>query len=171
MWRFEARCHVITVFALAASIGVVAMPLPARADGLIGNRFLPSSLAVDDPFVADELSFTLLHFKTPTTPLSASTVMTSMTTAYAKRVTENLGLTLEWDVIHLAPDGETGKTGISNLNVELKYEIFESAEHEALLSSAVGVADRRDGQRLSRGPFVPYGSTGHVLRQGSRGSS
>src|SRR5262249_17828883 len=124
--------------ALAGLIGVVAMPLLARADGLIGNRFLPSSLAVDDPFVADELGFTLLHFKTPTTPLSASTVITSMTTAYAKRVTQNLGLMLEWDVIHLAPDGETGKTGISNLDVELKYEIFESAEHEALLSTAVG---------------------------------
>ena len=128
----------MTVFLLAPWIGVVAMPLVARADGVIGNRFLPSSLAVDDPFVADELSFTLLHFKTPTTPLSASTVMTSMTTAYAKRVTENLGLTVEWDVIRLAPDGETGKTGISNVGVEVKYEIFERAEHEALLSTAVG---------------------------------
>jgi hypothetical protein len=137
MWRFVAWCRfMLTTLALAASMSM--MPSVAQADGQLGPRFLPASLAVDDPFVADELSFAFLHFKAPATSLTPTTVTSSLATAYAKRVTEKLGLTLKWDLVHLEPEEDTDKTGIGGLTVELKYEIFESAEHEALLSTAVG---------------------------------
>jgi CubicO group peptidase (beta-lactamase class C family) len=37
-----------------ALVALFAGPLPARAGGQIGKRFFPSTLAVDDPFAADE---------------------------------------------------------------------------------------------------------------------
>src|SRR5437667_11708265 len=39
----------------------VAVP-PAGAHGLIGQRFFPATLAIDDPFVADELSLPTVSF-------------------------------------------------------------------------------------------------------------
>ena len=39
----------------------VAVP-PAGAHGIIGQRFFPATLAIDDPFVADELSLPTVSF-------------------------------------------------------------------------------------------------------------
>ena len=52
------------------SVGTVALVLTAAASahahGLAGKRFFPSTLTIDDPFVADELSLpTVFHIKEP----------------------------------------------------------------------------------------------------------
>lgn len=46
---------------------IVALPAgPAFAHGLVGKRFLPSTLAIEDPTVSDELSLpSVLHIKRP----------------------------------------------------------------------------------------------------------
>ena len=52
--------------ALTASLALCAWPALASAHGLAGKRFFPSTLTIDDPFVADELSLpTFLHIKEP----------------------------------------------------------------------------------------------------------
>ena len=53
------------------SVGTVALVLTAAASahahGLAGKRFFPSTLTIDDPFVADELSLpTVFHIKEST---------------------------------------------------------------------------------------------------------
>ncbi len=47
------------VVCLLAALVVVGAMRDADAHGLIGKCFLPATLAIDDPFVADELSLPL----------------------------------------------------------------------------------------------------------------
>ena len=42
--------------AIGAACGLVLIASPAWGHGFVGQRFFPATLAVDDPFVADELS-------------------------------------------------------------------------------------------------------------------
>ena len=44
------------IAATAASLSLLISAVPALAHGIVGDRFFPATLAVDDPFVADELS-------------------------------------------------------------------------------------------------------------------
>ena len=120
--------------ALAASLAFYAWPALASAHGLAGKRFFPSTLTIDDPFVADELSLpTFLHIKEP------GGQATSISGEFSKRIFPDLGLTLEgeWNLLDPADNGRT-ESGFGNLEVSLKYQFFTSAVHEAILSAAFG---------------------------------
>ena len=57
----RTRCCVTLLCAIGLALGTVA---DVSAHGLIGQRFFPATLTIDDPFVADELSLpTVLHIK------------------------------------------------------------------------------------------------------------
>src|SRR5262249_57417710 len=59
------RMHWLCV-TLTGFVAVAAWPALAAAHGMAGQRFFPSTLTIDDPFVADELSLpTILHIKQP----------------------------------------------------------------------------------------------------------
>jgi hypothetical protein len=136
---YARRCAV-SLFVLAALVGSA---VSAEAHGLIGERFLPATLATDDPFVADELSLpTIFHIQMPAaaggTP---ATRFTSLSGEFSKRLSPNLGLSLggAWDVI--APQGKPDDnntkvlTGFENMDVTLKYVFFKSPAHETLLAA------------------------------------
>ena len=128
----------IPILGLVTACAVVIPPSSAWADGLIGKHFFPSTLAIDDPFIADELGFTLLHIKAQGRGQSPPTLTTATDAVYAKRLTESLGLPVGGRLLHLDPDDRSSQTAFDNATVEVKYEIAESAEHEALLSAALG---------------------------------
>jgi len=135
---------------VAGCAAAVAPATSARADGLIGRHFFPSTLTIDDPFVADELGFTLFHGKAPRPDSGGLRSVTDVEADYAKRLTEKLGVSLGGGLVHLDSDGRAAETGFSNVDLGLKYEIVDSAEHEALLSAAVdwqigGTGDREVG--------------------------
>ncbi len=120
---------------LVALVIVLGGVCPADAHGLIGQRFLPATLATDDPFVADELSLpTILHLKTLGPP---ATKETDVSAEFSKRLSPDLGLSLlgTWKV--LDPEHSQTLTGFDNLEVALKYQIFKDPEHETLVSLGV----------------------------------
>lgn len=111
----------------------------ALAHGLAGKRFFPATLAVDDPFVSDELSFpSFSHIKTPASGEEPATRRTDISMEFAKRITPNLGFTLGGDLLHLDPDGKPSQTGFDNMDVGLRYQFFKSDLREALASLALG---------------------------------
>jgi len=115
---------------------LVGCAVAAEAHGMIGERFLPATLATDDPFVADELSLpTIFHIKLPSAEDTPATKFTSLSSEFSKRLSPNLGVsaTGAWDI--LAPDGGNTFTGFENMEVNLKYVYFKSAAHELLLSA------------------------------------
>ena len=88
--------------ALAAALALGAWPALASAHGLAGKRFFPSTLTIDDPFVADELSLpTFLHIKEP------DGQVTSISGEFSKRIFPDLGLTLEgeWNLLERVDRG------------------------------------------------------------------
>jgi hypothetical protein len=118
---------------------LVAGAEPAGAHGLAGKRFFPSTLAVDDPFVADELSLpTVFHIKTQAKGDEPAARETEISGELSKRITPNLGLSLEGELAHLDPDGKPSQTGFGNLEVGLKYQFFKSDLHETILSLGLG---------------------------------
>jgi hypothetical protein len=110
----------------------------ASAHGLIGQRFFPATLAIDDPFVADELSLpTVLHIKDPRSPESPPTLRTDFSGELSKRLSPNLGISLGGTYSLLDPDPGKSVSGFDNMEVSLKYVFWKSAAHETLLSAGV----------------------------------
>ena len=121
--------------ALLTALAVVLTATAAQAHGLIGKRFFPATLGVDDPFVADELSLpTISHIKTPgDTP----TRETDISAEISKRLTPDLGVSLAGTYKILDADASPLLNGFDNMEVTLKYVFFKNAEHETLLSAGL----------------------------------
>ncbi len=118
---------------------LVAVAGVASAHGLAGKRFFPATLAVDDPFVSDELSLPLVsHIKEPASGEEPAKVRTKITGEFSKRITPNLGLSLGGTLLHLDPDDQRSHTGFDNMDVALRYQFFKSDAHETLMSLALG---------------------------------
>lgn len=101
----------------------------ASAHGFAGNRFFPATIAVDDPAVADELSFpTVSKFKN-----EDGVQETDVSGEFSKRITEHFGVSFGENWTHLA----TGQTGFQNLETTFKYQFITNAEHELIVSAGL----------------------------------
>jgi hypothetical protein len=128
------RCTV----ALAAVAVLLGASPAAWAHGLIGQRFFPATLAIDDPFVADELSLpTLQIMKFPGSGDATHVLETDLSGEFSKRLSPNLGFSLGGTYKFLDPDPGKSEKGFDNLEVSLKYVFFKSPAHELLLSGGV----------------------------------
>ena len=131
----------------AFAIALLNFPtLPALAHEIVGNRFFPATLGIDDPGVNDELSLpTVDAFKTDDVP---PIKQTDMSGEFSKRITEDfaisLGSTYTWLSPPGGPDGN-GARGFQNLDTMFKYRIFKNAEHEFVASIGLGVEWGRTG--------------------------
>src|SRR5262245_50060994 len=83
---------------------LLVLPTWSWAHGFAGQRFFPTTLAIDDPFVSDELSFLIRHIKEPGRGEESPTVSTEIAAEYSKRLTPRLGLSLGGSFLHLDPD-------------------------------------------------------------------
>jgi hypothetical protein len=122
----------ITARAAFASLLVIGLPLPASAHCIVGNRFFPATVAVDDPCVADELSLpTIAEFRNGDNP-SAQEV--DISGEYSKTITPNFGISFEETWIHLdTPRGGT-ESGFDNLGTSFKYQFVRDAGRELAMS-------------------------------------
>jgi hypothetical protein len=68
--------------------GFLLIPQLSHASGIAGNRYFPVTLAVEHPFVCDELSFVVNHIE----ERDQGTNEISLT--YSKRITPHLGIEL-----------------------------------------------------------------------------
>jgi hypothetical protein len=124
---------------LVAMLIVLGSVCNAHAHGLIGKCFLPATLVIDDPFVADELSLpTISHIKTPASGDSPATKETDINGEFSKRLSPNLGVSLDGSYKILDQEHAPTLTGFDNLDVSLKYVFFKNADHQVLVSAGVG---------------------------------
>jgi hypothetical protein len=113
---------------------LLVLPTWSWAHGFAGQRFFPTTLAVDDPFVSDELSFELGHTKEPRQGEEPPTGSTEFSVDYTKRITPRLGLSLGGSYLHLNPEEGSTENGFGNLDVGAKYQLLTLASAEALFS-------------------------------------
>jgi hypothetical protein len=119
-----------------ASFAAATLTTNALAHCFVGARFLPATLATDDPCVADEMSSpTVSWSKTADVPPGTEW---DVSVELSKRITENFGVSVgqTWTQIR-QPDG-TLMSGFQNLETTFQYQILKDPAHElAILSGLV----------------------------------
>jgi hypothetical protein len=131
--------RMLRVALCAGSAAFIALA-PAGAHEIVGNRFFPATLAIDDPGVNDELAFpTIAKSKTGDVPAVKETDVSG---EFSKRITEDFAVSFAPTWTHLgAPGGPamTGANGFQNIETTFKYRVYKNAEHEFVLSAGLSV--------------------------------
>src|ERR1700690_1706512 len=112
----------------------------ADAHEIVGNRFFPATLAIDDPGVNDELAFpTIAISKTGDNP---SVKQLDISGEFSKRITEDFAVSFAptWTHLH-APGGPdmAGASGFQNIETTFKYRVFKNDEHEFVMSAGLNI--------------------------------
>jgi hypothetical protein len=126
--------------ALCGAAAALAPITAARAHEIVGNRFFPATLAIDDPGVNDELALpTMSAFKTGDDP---SVKQLDISGEFSKRITEDFAVSFGSTLSRIyAPGGPnmTGASGFQNLDTNFKYRVFKNAEHEFVMSVGLSI--------------------------------
>jgi len=132
--RMTWRC---AGFALAVgSTGLVTGT--ASAHGIVGKRFFPATLTIDDPFVADELSLpTYQQQKMPASGDEPATTERALSFDYTKRITPDFGIGVGGTYLSLSPEGGSNVKGWDNFALSAKYQFYQNAERETIISAGI----------------------------------
>jgi hypothetical protein len=138
--------------AALALVACLALPGLSWGHGFAGKRFFPTTLAIDDPFVSDELSFLGSFFTEPGEGDASPTGVTAVSGEFSKRITPHLGVSVGQEFRHLDPEEggtEEGGTrdGFGNLELGLKHQFLTSEAHEAILSVGLSAELGKTGNR------------------------
>lgn len=145
-----------------SGLAIALVPLGGSlAHEIVGNRFFPATLGIDDPGVNDELAFpTVSSFKTGDDP---SFRQRDFSGEFAKRITEAFAVSIGSTYSRLsAPGGPTGMgaNGFQNLETGLKYRLFKDPAHEFVMSVGFSVEWGGTGAAsVGADPFNTYTPT------------
>ncbi len=131
------------------------------AHEIVGNRFFPATLGIDDPGVNDELAIpTISAFKTGDDP---SVKQRDMSGEFSKRITEDFAVSFGSTYTHLSVPGGLagmGANGFQNLDTTFKYRVFKDPAHEFVISAGLSVEWGGTGARsVGADPFNTYTPT------------
>jgi len=142
-----------------SGLAIALVPLSGgAAHEIVGNRFFPATLGIDDPGVNDELAFpTVSSFKTGDDP---SYRQRDISTEFSKRITEAFAVSFGSTYSHLSPPGGPagmGANGFQNLETGFKYRLFKDPAHEFVMSVGLGIEWGGTGARsVGADPFNTY---------------
>jgi hypothetical protein len=144
-----------------AAFAVAALIL-SNADALahcfVGARFFPATLAIDDPCVADELSFPTVAWSRTSDRPSAQQI--DLSGEFSKRITEYFGVSISPTWTHIAPPGGPNASGFQNLETTFKYQFLTVPERELVMSAALVVEWGATGaQGVGADRFTTYTPT------------
>jgi len=127
--------------ALSAFLLSGLTPAVTWAHGVIGNRFFPSTLVIEDPFANDELSLLGGYIKEPSEEADEpSARVRSLEAEYAKTILPNVALSIGDEYTWIDPDGGKTKQGFGNLELGVKYQFYTNTHTESVVSAALGVS-------------------------------
>ena len=145
-----------------SGLAMMLVPLSeSTAHEIVGNRFFPATLAIDDPGTNDELALpTVSAFKNGDDP---SARQRDISTEFSKRITDAFAVSFGSTYSHIsAPGGLTGMgaNGFQNLDTTFKYRVIKDPEHEFILSIGLGVEWGGTGAKgVGADPFNTYTPT------------
>jgi hypothetical protein len=152
--------------ALACAITLLTAPTPARAHGFEGDRFFPPTIQTDDPFATDEFSVGVSSFNNPASPGDGTpkTREVDVSSELDKEIFPKFALGISGTYINLDPQGHQApaQDGFDNIEVSAKYQLWENAPHEWILSLGC-VADLGDtgSKALGVASFTTYTPTAY----------
>jgi hypothetical protein len=144
-----------------SALAITFLPVATRAHEIVGNRFFPATLGIDDPGVNDELELpTVDAFKTGDVP---PVNQRDLSTNFSKRITEDFAIanavTYTWLSAPGGPNG-MGAHGFQNLDTVFKYRVYRNAEHEFVASVGLDVEWGHTGAAsVGAEPFSHYTPT------------
>ena len=145
-----------------SGFAIALVPLTeSGAHEIVGNRFFPATLGIDDPGVNDELSLpTVSSFKTGDDP---SFRQRNISAEFSKRITEAFAISFGSTFSSFRPPGGLtgiGASGFQNLETTFKYRVFKDPEHEFVMSVGLSVEWGGTGaQSVGADPFNTYTPT------------
>jgi hypothetical protein len=117
---------------MLALLLVPAFSSHAFAHCFVGQRFLPATLAIDDPCVADELSLpTIAYGKTADVPPATEW---DISAEISKRITKDFGISIGETWTHLGQPGGPIRVGFGDLETTFQYQVLKDGPHELAMS-------------------------------------
>ena len=149
---------------LRASLSGLVIALVPLTEGIaheiVGNRFFPATLGIDDPGVNDELAIpTVDSFNTGDNP---PVRQRDISGEFSKRITEDFAISFGSTYTFLGPMDPTtaGANGFQNLETTFKYRLYKNIEHEFVMSVGVSVEWGGTGSAsVGADPFNTYTPT------------
>jgi hypothetical protein len=144
-----------------SGLAIALVPLSeSAAHEIVGNRFFPATLGIDDPGVNDELSLpTVDSFKTGDVP---PVQQRDISGEFSKRITEDFGVSFGSTYSFLSPTAfmTPGANGFQNLETTFKYRVFKDPTHEFVMSVGLSVEWAGTGAgNVGADPFNTYTPT------------
>jgi len=151
MEEFMKQCWVII---LGVLFGISLLTNETYGHGVIGKRFFPATLVVDDPFVSDELDL----LKVNKGSKNADGTETSVGSEFSKRLTPDFDLSVGWQYLFQQPTDGRPTSGAGNPEFGFKYVLARSPEHEFIFTTGFdaevgGIGPARVAERIST--FAP----------------
>lgn len=123
---------------LASAIGaasLIANVAPALSHTIVGNRLFPATLTIDDPGVNDELALPAFSYTAAANfDGTLGTLQYTFAWEYQKTITADLSVAV--GSAHIWQRNPSGQ-GWSDIETQVKYDFFQSPEHEFIFSGAM----------------------------------
>ncbi|CAN0620752.1 conserved exported protein of unknown function [Burkholderia multivorans] len=142
--------------ACAAAFSLFA-PLAAHAHSIAGDRVFPSTLAVDDPGVGDELNLLYGHQRVSSDNGDQS--INTVNFEWDKLITSRLALSMAGS--YVMQNNPTTR-GFDNFSVGLKYRLYVNERHEFMTSIGVNAALGGTGSHAIASSFSTISPTLYV---------
>jgi hypothetical protein len=136
MIDFQIRRTAVAAFVAALALNLSTTKLSAH--GFEGDRFFPPTVSTDDPFATDEFSITASSFNNPAAS-DGSTPKTrevDVSSEFDKEIFPKFALGVSGTYINLDPQAHQApaQDGFDNVELSAKYQLWEDAPHEWILS-------------------------------------
>lgn len=136
MYSFQLGKAAVT--ALVATLAFNIWTTKLQAHGFEGDRFFPPTISTDDPFATDEFNVGFSSFNNPANS-DGSTPKTreiDVSSEFDKEIFPKFALGISGTYINLNPQSHQGpaQDGFDNISVSAKYQLFENAPHEFIVS-------------------------------------
>jgi hypothetical protein len=133
--------HLRAAFACAALL--LLGGAAAQAHCLAGARFIPATLTIEDPCVADELALpTISSFKTGDDPSARELDISG---EFSKRITDTFALSVGSTWSRISPPGMPRVSGFRNLETAAKWQFLTDAQRELVMSLGFAIEWGRTG--------------------------
>src|SRR5260221_9619667 len=122
----------------ALACAALLISAAASAHGIAGKRVFPTTLTIDAPAVADEVSLpTIQYQRHGASDDDVALHQTDISAEFSKRITEHLGISVAPSYTILNRIGTNNSYGFGNIETTLKYQFLQNAPHELLMSAGV----------------------------------
>lgn len=117
-------------------LSMIFLSAEAAAHGTEGKRSFPGTLAIEEPGVEDELIFPKIHiFKETEDGVTAWN--REFEAEFSKKLTDRLAIIGGAAYVDQSNAGG-GQSGFENFELTGKYQFYENAEHEIVISAGLG---------------------------------